>query len=118
MSATLALDVFATNTHSYKFPKAKLLERIGDQPMMAENWLLAYEADRLFEYKLKAKNLSGAGFFEELYDNDAEFYDRDAVPAAFADIDDPGEVESALENVISYYDYDDADSEEDPDAIM
>lgn len=114
LAATLALDVFRSNPQKFKYPSAKLLERIGDRPMVGENWLLAYEADRLFGFKLKTKNLNGPAFFGELYDNDTEFYDPDAVPAAFADINDPSEVESALEDVSSFYDddYDDADFQE------
>lgn len=112
LSAVLALDVFETNAHSFKFPKAKLLERIGDQPMMSDNWLLAYEADRLFDFKLKTKNLNGPSFFSELYDNDTEFYNKDAIPSVFVDADDADEVGFALEDVISYYDDDYGDDGE------
>ncbi len=84
--------------------------------MVGENWLLAYEADRQFGFNLKTKNLNGPSFVEELYANDTEFFDREAVPSAFADIEDPSEVESALEDVSSYYDddYDDTGIDEEP----
>jgi len=104
MSALLAIDVYQSSHHSFSFPKAKLLDRIGDQPMMGENWLLSYEADRLFGFKLKTKNLIGNSFFEELYNNDTEFYDADALPVAFLGKEDPSEVASALEDITSYYD--------------
>lgn len=115
LAATLALDVYQSNPQKFTYPKAKLLERIGDRPMVGENWLLAYEADRLFGFKLKTKNLNAPAFIEELYDNDTEFYDPDGIPAAFEDIQDPSEVESALEDVSSYYDddYDEGELEED-----
>lgn len=114
LAATLAIDVYQSNPQKFSYPKAKLLERIGDRPMIGENWLLAYEADRLFGFKLKTKILNGPHFFEELYDNDTEFYDPDGIPTAFENIDDPSEVEAALEDVNSYYDddYDDTDWEE------
>ena len=114
LTATLALDVFQSIPHTYAFPKAKLLDKFDDRPMLGENWLLAYEADRLFGFKLKTKNLIGNPLFEDLYNNDTEFYDRDAIPNAFKDEVDPSEVNSALDDVISYYD-DDHEEDEEPD---
>ena len=117
ISATIALDVYQSNNHAYAFPKAKFLDRIGDQPMLGADWLLSYEADRLFGLKLKSKNRSGFSFSSDLYDNDSEFYDREAVPLVFDGVTDPSEVEGALEPGISHYDDndeedDDADGEE------
>jgi hypothetical protein len=106
ISATIALDVYQSNKHAYSFPKAKLLDRIGEQPMLSADWLLSYEADRLFGFKLKSRNLNGLSFANDLYSNDTEFYKRDAVPTVFEGIDDPTGVEGALEAVISHYDDD------------
>lgn len=115
LSATLALDVFTSNSPDFKYPKAKLLERLGDRPMVGDNWLLAYEADRLFDFKFKTKNLNGPAFFEELYDNDVEFYDAEAFPSAFLENEDAADVQFALGDISSQYDddYGDSDTEDD-----
>lgn len=116
MAVTLVLDVFSANGHKFKFPNALLLDRVGDRPMTGTDWLLAYEADRLFGFKLKTKNINSIHFAQELYDNDTEFYDIDATPVPFQDVDDPSEVDSALEDIISYYDsdYDEPETDFDP----
>jgi hypothetical protein len=106
IAATVALDLHSSVSHSFAFPKSLLLDRLGDQPMLGPDWLLSYEADRLFGYKLKSKNLNGLAFASDLYLADTEFYDIDAVPQVFEETDNPKEVDSALDDVDAYYDDD------------
>ncbi len=115
MSALLALDVFHSKAVQFKYPKAKLLDRVGDRPFGGENWLLGYEADRLFDYKLKTKNLNGFQFVEDLYAKDVEFYDVEAIQDVFMGVDNLNEVASALDGITSFYDteYDGEEDEED-----
>lgn len=108
----LALDVHAGGKAAYKIPREDLLDRLGDQPMLGSNWLLAYEADRQFGLKIKSKNIQGSPFFKQMYDDDVSFYDREAVPTVFDDVDDFSDVKSAIEGSISGYD------EEIPDEII
>lgn len=98
----VALDVHHHNKATYKLPKELLLEKLGDQPMMGPNWLLAYEADRQFDMKIKTRNLQGSGFFKQLYDDDVSFYDAEAVPVVFTDVDNVDDVRSAIESSTSY----------------
>ena len=113
ISVTIAIDVFQRNKHPYTFPKAKLLDRLGDQPMLGSDWLLSYEADRLFGFKLKSKNMNGFSFSSELYENDTEFYNTDALPVVFEGVEDPKNVGGALESDISHYDDDYSDEDDD-----
>ncbi len=114
LSVTLALDVFTTTNADFKYPKAKLLDRLGDRPILGNDWLLSYEADRLFDYKLKTKNLNPPTLFEELYKNNVEFYDPDAFPAAFPEDAEATDVKFALGDISSQYDedYDDIDMDD------
>lgn len=84
--AVLALDVHVTSKAPYKVPKETLLDKLGDQPMIGESWLLAYEADRQFGFKIKTKNGHGNHFFKQLYDDDVSFYQQGAEPAVFAGV--------------------------------
>jgi hypothetical protein len=100
ISALLALDVYFSNQHVYAFPKAKFLDRIGEQPMLGPDWLLSYEADRLFDLKIKTRNLNGYSFAKELYDNNTKFYDSEALPSVFSGVEDPTHIDAALEDVL------------------
>jgi Reverse transcriptase (RNA-dependent DNA polymerase) len=100
----LALDVHAGTKATYKIPKEMLIDRLGDRPMLGSNWLLAYEGDRQFGLKIKSRNLQGNPFFKQLYDDDVSFYNRDAKPFVFEDVDDIDTVKSAIEGSTGSYD--------------
>jgi hypothetical protein len=109
LSCLLALDTAKSN---YKISKEILLDRLGDQPMMGANWILAYEADRQFGLKIKSKNLQGNPFFKQLYEDDVSFYNKEAQPAVFQEVDEVDKVKSAIEQFSSY---DDAIEDEEDD---
>ena len=119
LPSLLALDIHKKQEPSYKIPKDLIVDKLGEQPMTGNNWLLAYEADRQFGFKIKSKNLQGNAFFKQLYDDDVSFYDQTAKPFVFKDTDDPESVKSAIESPISSYDdlYEDDDDPNDDDTI-
>lgn len=106
MTALLAVDVHQSSPHSYPLPKTKILNRLGPKPMLGPDWLLAYELDRQFGLSIKTRNVQGNKFFNELYDNDASFYDRHAVPEFVREGEEPHDFFGALEGVTSGYDED------------
>lgn len=110
LSVLLSMDVHKSCNLQFKFPKEKILDRIGEKPMLGPNWLLAYEADQKFDYKIKAKNLQGNGLFKQLYDDNVSFYNTDAVIPVFKNKDNIEEIKSAIE--ISTNGYDDVYGEE------
>lgn len=108
MSVLLAIDLFQSVPHAYKFPNSLLLDRLGNSPMVGPDWLLAYEADRQFGFKIKTKNIQGNPMFSELYDSDATFYDRNGAPN-FVGSEDGAPSDAALEGVYSSYDEEDSE---------
>ncbi|WP_292517515.1 RNA-directed DNA polymerase [Mesorhizobium sp.] len=84
-SMLVALDVHKNSGMACKVPKQTILSRLGDKPCLGPFWLLAFEADRQFDLKIKTKNLQGHDFFKSLYDDDVSFYDSDF---EFFDTDD------------------------------
>jgi hypothetical protein len=110
MSALLAIDLFQTVSTGYNFPNAILLDRIGNVPMNGPDWLLAYEADRQFGFKIKTKNVNGSPLFAKLYDSNVSFYSRDARPH-FVEGEDGNLAASALEGIFSGYDDDEDDDD-------
>ena len=84
-----ALDVHKRGNVDAKPPKEKILERIGQKPMLGPHWILAYEGDRQFGLKIKTKNIQGHELFRELYDDNVSFY---AAPEKLLDGDDTSSV--------------------------
>ncbi|MEZ0001621.1 RNA-directed DNA polymerase [Sinorhizobium fredii] len=110
----LALDIHKNTKPTYKVPKELLLDRLGEKPMTGSNWLLAYEADRQFDLKIKSRNLQGNAFFKQLYDDDVSFYNQKAKLFVFEDVEDVVEVKSAIENPTGSYDdvYEESENDE------
>lgn len=114
LAITLALDVHKSNALEYKIAKELVLERIGDRPMLGGYWLLAYEADRQFNFKIRTKNQAGHDLFKILYDDDVSFYD----PLATLPSEGEGEDSTAIVSVGENYEddeFDDDTDEEDED---
>lgn len=86
--------------------------------MLGSNWLLAYEADRQFGFKIKTKNLQGNDLFKILYDDTVSFYNTEAIPPVFKD-KDSNLVMSAIEPSASNYEeiYDDEEDDDEPDDL-
>ncbi|MCX5497088.1 RNA-directed DNA polymerase [Kaistia dalseonensis] len=100
----LCLDVHQSSASTYNFPKDILLDRIGERPMLGSNWILSYEADRQFGFRLKSKNLQGSDFFQSMYDNNTSFYDRSADPVVFENDVTGTSAKNAIEKGIGDYD--------------
>ncbi|SNB85407.1 hypothetical protein SAMN06265338_1541 [Rhodoblastus acidophilus] len=111
----IALDVHESTKPSYKVPKETLLAKLGDQPMLGANWLLAYEGDRQFGLKIKSKNLQGSAFHKQLYEDYTSFYDKEAKLFVFDGVDSPENAKCAIESEISSYDDHNEDEDENED---
>lgn len=105
----LALDLWSQGLVSGIVTKKPLYDRLGTQPMLGSDWLLSYEAERSFGFRLKAKNRNDYAIFGELLDQNVEFYDAAAVPVVFRDVDDVDNVSQALEDVGGFYENEDED---------
>lgn len=109
-SMLLALDVHKVAKMEEKLPIDKILEKVGDKPLLGPNWVFSFEADRQFGLKLKTKNLQGHEFFKQLYDNNVSFYDADFDLEKDQDI--KGGTANAIKKTSSY---DDLSEPEEPD---
>lgn len=112
MASLLALDVNASSAEPKPIPRETILNRLGERPMCGSQWLLAYEGDRQFGFRIKSRNVQGNDFFAQLYDDDVSFYDRGAEPFTFKNVGDPAQVRFAIDGRVSSYDIELEDEEE------
>lgn len=112
-SALLSIDLADSGSVTGRFPKNSVYERIDAHPMLGNDWLLSYEAERLFGYRVKGKNRADYGVFGTLLDNSVQFYQSDAIPFVFQGVDDVEAVDEALEDRIGLYEDDDWEEEDD-----
>lgn len=110
-STLLSIDLADRGQVSGRFPKSLIHGRIDDHPMLGNDWLLSYEAERSFGFRLSRKNRTDYGVFGDLIGNDVQFYDASAVPFVFQDIDDIEDVDEALEDRIGLYEEEDLDDQ-------
>ena len=75
--------------------------------MLGADWLLSYEAEKSFGFRLKQKNRTDYSLFGDLIDNGVEFYDSNAVPVVFEETDNIETVSQALEDSVGLYEDDD-----------
>ena len=108
-SVLMLIDLYAEGLISGRFPRSNLLDRLGNNPMIGNDWLVSYEAERTFGFRLRTKNRNDYSVFGDLIDEGAAFYDSDAQPAVFQGIENDDEVESALEDESGFYDDDEDD---------
>ena len=80
--------------------------------MLGNDWLLSYEAERSFGYRLKGKNRADYSVFGDLIENDAQFYDATAIPFVFQDVANIEDVDEALEDRIGLYEEEDLESDD------
>lgn len=106
-SVLLAIDLAESNLISGRFPKSEIINRIGKSPMLGNDWLLSYEAERSFDYRVKGKNRNDYSVFGALIRDGASFYKNDALPIVFQGAPDIHDVSEALEDHIGLYDDDD-----------
>lgn len=111
-SALLSIDLAEAGAVSGRFPKDLIYDRIDDHPMLGNDWLLSYEAERGFGFRLKRKNRTDYSVFGDLIENEASFYDADATLFVFQDVDDIDDVDEALEDRIGLYEEDDFDEDD------
>lgn len=106
----IAIDIFVNqNSNGLVLPKNAILEKLGDTPLLRENWLLAFEADRQGALKIKTKNQQGYEFFKTLYDDTVSFYDAKA--NLFEEDEDLKE-SKAIKKISIYEDFEDFDDED------
>lgn len=108
----IILDLEASSRISGGFRKSTLYSRIDNAPMLSEDWVLSYEAERLFGYRLKTKNRNDYDVFGKLVDQNVSFYDA-AAPLFVFQEGDPDEAEGAIEDRHGRYDADDEEEEDD-----
>lgn len=111
-SALIAIDLAASNAISGKFSKKLVYDRIDKNPMIGNDWLLSYEAERIFGYRLKGKNRIDYSVFGTLIENSTQFYDSGAMPFVFQGVENFEEVEEALEDRIGLYEEEGFDEDE------
>ena len=102
----LALDLYSRGLVSGRVSKKVLYDRLGSQPMLGSDWLLSYEAERSFGFRLKSKNRNDYEIFGNLLDQGVKFYDTTADPVVFEDIEDIENVSKALEDMGGAYEED------------
>ena len=110
-SALIAIDLADKGVISGKFPKKLIYERLDSHPMLGNDWLLSYEAERCFGFRLKGKNRVDYGVLGDLIDAGAQFYDAAAKPFVFQGVNIE-EVDEAIEDRIGLYE-EDEDHEDD-----
>ncbi|OSQ42234.1 RNA-directed DNA polymerase [Thalassospira sp. MCCC 1A01428] len=119
LAVLLALDLANSSQVNGRFPKNAILDRLGNGPMLGNDWLLSYEAERSFGYSIKKKNRSDYSVFGDLVNENVGFYSDTAKPAVFDGIDDDdfSNVKEALEDRIGLYEDDDFEDEDNDDVF-
>ena len=105
-SVLVLLDLEASGLITGRFPRADLLTRLGNNPMVGNDWLVSYEAERIFGIRLRIKNRTDYGVFGTLIEEGVGFYDPAALPAVFQGVENEDEVDEALEDQTGFYDDD------------
>jgi hypothetical protein len=106
-SVLLAVDLADKGAIVGRFPKNLIYDRIDENPMVGNDWLLSYEAERSFGYRLKGKNRVDYSVFGMLINFDVQFYDADALPFVFQGVARIEDVDEALEDRIGLYEDED-----------
>ncbi|MEM9288961.1 MAG: RNA-directed DNA polymerase [Pseudomonadota bacterium] len=88
------------------FSKKNVIQRIGSDPMVSSCWLLSYEAERLYGYRLREKNRASYPLFGEMIRFGVSFFEPDNPPSVFEEVEDVTEVSNALESDLSDYEDD------------
>lgn len=109
LSALLTIDLASVGGISGRYPKNLIYQRLDGSPMVGNDWLLSYEAERIFGFRLKGKNRTDYSIFGDLIDRDVQFYDSDAIPYVFQGVDNISDVDEALEDRIGLYEDDNDD---------
>tara|TARA_R110000868_G_scaffold253869_1_gene510493 strand:+ start:261 stop:1961 length:1701 start_codon:yes stop_codon:yes gene_type:complete len=104
LAVLLAIDLAENNGVLGHFPKNLVYNRIDNNPMLGNDWLLSYEAERSFGYRLKGRNRNDYSVFGDLINAGAQFYQSAAEPFVFQGVDDIDKVTAALEDRIGLYD--------------
>ncbi|WP_172300032.1 RNA-directed DNA polymerase [Pseudoruegeria sp. HB172150] len=115
-SALLAVDLHSKGLVQGRNQKRLIHERLDDHPMLGNDWLLSYEAERAFDYRLKTKNRADYSVFGDLIGGGASFYGSGELPFVFQGIDQIEDVDEALEDVIGLYE-DEGEDEDDVEVV-
>ena len=71
--------------------------------MLGSDWLLSYEAERSFGLRVKSKNRSDYEVIGSLIERDVQFYNPNAIPTVFEEIEEHDTVMYALEDSMGDY---------------
>ena len=75
LPALMAIDLAEDESDSMRKEAIRLVKkRLSDNPMKESDWLLSYEAERLFQYPLNDRNRFDYSLFGDLMDEDVQFY--------------------------------------------
>lgn len=77
LPALMAIDLANGETELKEEAISLVRDRISARPMTEGDWLLSYEAKRLFDYPLKNLNRGDHSIFGEFINNDVQFYNPD-----------------------------------------
>lgn len=108
----IILDLDERSKISGGLKKNTLYSRLDSAPMLSNDWILSYEAERQFGYRVKIKNRNDYSVFGQLIDGNVSFYDRAAPLFVFQD-GDPNDAEGAIEDRFGRYDDDEEEGEDD-----
>ena len=110
-SVLLVLDMYSAGLVDGRFPKKLINERLSEQSMQESDWLLLYEAERSFNFKMKREDGSLLEVYKELLSGDVQFYNPYTPPVVFEGIDeeDFDTVAEAIEDSDGFYEADEDD---------
>ena len=103
LSVVMMVDLVNEVGSMGRVKKRLIYDRLGDSPMIGSDWLLAYEAERLFGFSLKMKNRKDYSVYGELLEKGAQFYDPEAKPVVFQGVVDLEHVVEAIEDRVGLY---------------
>lgn len=112
LSALLILDLSNSGQIRGRFGKTHVYQRLDDNPILSSDWLLSYEAERIFGYRVKGKNRTDYSIIGDMIASDVAFYDDDALPVVFEEAGGEQPVD-ALEKRIGSYEEDEDECDDD-----
>ena len=101
LPALMAIDLAEDESDSMRKEAIRLVKkRLSDNPMKESDWLLSYEAERLFKHPLFDRNRSDYSLFGDLMDEDVQFYNPSTRILTKGDKDSDDKV--SRKTIISY----------------
>ena len=104
-SVLLVLDLYSENLINGKFPKRLINERLSELSMQESDWLLLYEAERSFNFKINRQDGMLLEVYDKLLSEGVQFYKSNARPVVFEgkDEEELKTVKEAIEHIDGFY---------------